>query len=198
VDERRAEKRLFLRRTVPVLLCSALLALLGVLAVDLYIEYRQVDGSTQVANKTISTSRLVGELGGSVARYEEAVAYTAPNEASSVAALRRVRDRLVLAMTEFEPYVDRADRSTWEGLRESIGAAPLEPGMPATATHDQVRALDYDLAATASIVDRSGLADMGSAERLHTLHGILEACVIFLMTGVSLVILFNWSRQEPH
>ncbi len=194
--ERRAQRRLFLRRTVPVLLCSALLALLGVLAVDLYIEYRQVDGSTQVANKTIATSRLVGELGGAAARYEEAVAYAAPNVPSALSALRSVRDRLVLAMKDFAPYVDAADRPKWESLRGSIAAVALEPGMSATATQQQLRALDYDLAVTASIVDRSGLADMGTAERLHTLHGALEACVIFVMAGVSLLILFRWSWQE--
>jgi hypothetical protein len=60
VSDRPAEKQLFLGKVLPLVLSTAVLILLGVLAVDRFIERQQIQGSTEVAASTIATSRLVG------------------------------------------------------------------------------------------------------------------------------------------
>jgi signal transduction histidine kinase len=59
-----------------------------------------------------------------------------------------------------------------------------------------MRTLSADLAAIEGMVDQNGLVDLATAERLHTLHGALEAAVLLTMAGVSLTLLLLWRRQE--
>jgi signal transduction histidine kinase len=61
---------------------------------------------------------------------------------------------------------------------------------------DRFRALNDDLVTLARAADRNGLAQLANAERLHTVHGVLEACSLLSMTAIALAVLFTWRRQE--
>jgi signal transduction histidine kinase len=194
--EATAAPPLFVGRSIPLVLCGAVLALAGVLAVDRFIEHRQIEASTTVAESTIATFRQVGTMAGVLDRYQEASSYAVPDVPSAAVALREARDRLVLEMHDFEEHVGPADRSTWQGLRESMAARPVDPGTTAASLRDQIGSLKDDLSTIATIAYRSGIADMRAAERQHTLHGALEAVVICLMAVISLALVFRWSREE--
>ena len=191
-----AAPQLFVGRGIPLVLCSAVLGLAGVLAVDLYIEHRQIKGSTIVAESTILTLRQVGEVSGALDRYEEAAAYAAPDEPSALGALRRSRERLVSRMREFDEHVGAVDLTAWQGVRERIDANSLERAPSRAAAEDRIRSLQEDLSSAAILASRSGIDNMSEAERLHTLHGVLEALVLLLTVVVSLALLFRWREQE--
>jgi signal transduction histidine kinase len=178
------------------MLCSAVLSLLGVMAVDLYIEHRQIEGSTEIAESTILTLRQIGEVSGDLDRYEGAATYAAPDKPSALDALRSSRERLALRMRDFDEHVSTVDQSTWQGVRGRINATPLEPELSGAAVKDRVRSLREDLSSAATIASRSGIGGMIKAERLHTLHGALEALVLLLMGVVSLALLFKWRKEE--
>jgi len=175
-----AKKQGFLGRTIPLLLLSCLLGFLGVLAVDTFIEHRQVTASTRVAASTISTTRRMGEFAVALERDHATAASGSPDESSRRALLVQ-RDHLAEAIREFDQYVDPDDRATWQG------------------SSDRTLALEgsaNDLIAMAGVVERSGLSGLARAERQHTLHGVLEGSVLFLMSGASLVLLLVWRQEE--
>jgi signal transduction histidine kinase len=156
------------------------LGFLGVLAVDLFIEQRQVAASTHIAASTISTTRQMGQFEVALERYHAAAAPESLDE-SPWRALVVQRDQLAEAIREFDPYVADDDRATWQGsCRRTLA-------LDGTSS---------DLAAMARIVDRGGLSELGKAERLHTLHGLLEGSVLFLMGAASLSLLLVWRQQE--
>jgi signal transduction histidine kinase len=193
------EKPRFVGKTIQLLLLSSLLGFLGVLAVDLFIEHRQVDASAQVAASTISTAHRMGHFEVALQRYHEA-ATSAARDGAAREGLSVARDQLAGAMQQFDPYVGSGDRATWQSLRERMlafeGATPLEGTASVAALEERIRALTEDLGALARIVDRTGLAELVRAEQMHTLHGALEALVLFLMGGASLALLLVWRRQE--
>jgi signal transduction histidine kinase len=202
VTEGSPKRQRFLGRTISLLLLAFLLGLLGVIAVDLYIEHRQVVGSTRVAALTIATGRRMGAYEAALMRYYEAVAGQPSDRLSLQQALIDARDRFAEALQQFDPYVAGADRATWQSLREravalgeTVEGTGLADGSPVIG-EDRIRALNADLAAIEAIVDKNGLVDLARAERLHTLHGALEAGVLLSMAGASLALLLLWRRQE--
>jgi signal transduction histidine kinase len=199
VTEGSAKKQRFVGKTIQLLLLSSMLSLSGVLVVDLFIEHRQVVGSTQVAASTIRTARQIGHFEAALERYSEAAGRSAIDQSSAQRALGVARDRLAEAMEAFAPYLGADDQATWRSLHPralALDGLPLDGKIRVAGVGDRVRALKEDLAALARMVDHSGLIELERAERLHTLHGVLEACVLFVIAGVSLLLLLMWRERE--
>jgi signal transduction histidine kinase len=194
------KKPRFVGRAVPLVLAAFVLGFVGVLGVDLFIEHLQIEGSTHAAVSAVSTLNEVREFQAALERYGTAEAYKTPDQQSDRNALLSARSRLGSAMQEFERRVDASDLPAWRSTRDRIaafdGRATLEPGVPAATTENRVHALEPDLSTAANIVTRSGLAELRTAEQLHTLHGTLEACVLFLIAGVVVARLLAWRQQE--
>jgi signal transduction histidine kinase len=197
--ESSAKKQGFLGRTIPLLLLSSLLGFLGVLSVDLYIEQRQVAGSTQVATSIVGIARRMGQFEATLERYHAASAVAVSDQSSSQGALVVARDGLAEAMQRFAPYLCAEDRATWESSSQrvlTLEGLPLTGKIPVAGVEDRIRALEGDLATLGRIVDHNGMVQLVKAERLHTLHGVLEASTLFALCAVSLSLLLVWRRQE--
>lgn len=190
--------RLFVARAIPLVLVCAVLALVGVLAVDLFIENRQVNRSIVVAESTVQTLEQVDRVAGNLESYEGAVD-SAGVRGKHVAldALRASIGRLVQRMSSFDEHVRRpSDRAQWHAIQERMSAKVLDPELPLASAEEQVRSLEEDLSIAGRIVKRVGLDDLKRAEQLHTLHGLLEALVISFLGGVAIALLIRWHRQE--
>jgi signal transduction histidine kinase len=200
MTEGRARKRpRFVRKAVPLVMTAFGLGFLGVLAVDLFIEHQQIEGSTRAAVSTISTLREASAFEAALERYLEAAAYGTPDQPSALNALLSARSGLVMAMEESEQHDGADDRPVWQSTRERIAALEGAMGPGSTEPTDvasRARALEGDASAAVNLVTRSGLERLSNAERLHTLHGALEAGVLLLMAGVSVASLLVLSRRE--
>jgi signal transduction histidine kinase len=196
---REAAKQRFVGRIIPLVLASFALAFAGVLVIDLYIEHRQIEASTRIAGTTISILSTVSDFRRAVHRFDEAAERGAP-EGGALAALQAAQAGLDAGMQGFTEHIHPEARRDWLALRERIaaleGSAPLVEGTRPEAFEPRVAAIEDDLSAVNAIVDRRGLAALASAERLHTLEGALEACVLFSLAAASAALLFGWRRQE--
>jgi signal transduction histidine kinase len=175
------KKPRFIGKTIPLLLISSLLGLLGVLVVDRFIEKRQVTASTHVAATAIATTRELGRFAGALEQHRTGVVSATPTEAQG-AALVLAREKLARAIQEFDPFVEDEDRPAWR--QATARALALE------------RVTGDDLVALEAIVDDCGLGSLAKAERQHTLHGMLEAITLFLMCAIALSLLLTWRKQE--
>jgi len=198
VANERAQKR-FVGRAIPLVLAAFALAFACVLVVDLFMEHRQIEGSTHVATSAITTTRAVGAFGGALQRFDAAVR-AGTNDPVALTTLKTAQSQLDATMLEFEKHLDGHDQSSWRDLRDRLDAfavaARLEDGIPRASFEGRVRTVEDDLSEIASIVQERGLAALGRAEEVHTLEGGLEAAVLLCLAGASVALLFGWRRAE--
>lgn len=189
----------FVGRTIPVVLAAFALAFAGVLVVDLYIEHRQIEASTHVAESTISLLSIASDFGQSLERFNDTAARGTP-DAHVSSTLQANQARLDAAMRDFEDHLGGGERPTWRQLLERIdaisGDAPRGAGLPAAERERLVSGVQEDLSQVVTMVDRRGLAALANAQRLHVLEGTLEAGVLLFLAASSAALLFGWRRQE--
>jgi signal transduction histidine kinase len=192
-------KERFVGRTIPVVIAAFALAFAGVLLVDLFIEHRQIEGSTHVAASTISTMRTAAEFGKALHRFHDAAVSGVP-DGLALPTLQTAQSKLDATMQDFEEHLGAEDRPAWRELRGRIaaleGPTPLQQGTPAAALDGRVRAIEDDLSAAMVTVERQGLAALRNAQRLHTFEGALEGGVLVLLAAASVALLFGWRRAE--
>src|SRR5689334_18242835 len=94
----------FVGRVIPLILVAFAFSFAGVLTVDLYIEHRQQQASSYVAERTIESLRAIGRFSTALAAYEQAALGGHPS-GGAAAALLDARAQLVDAMTAFDPHI---------------------------------------------------------------------------------------------